>query len=177
MLDKFHFKKRTRSLFSGDICKGYGLIAHSSIMKDDKLLFGKIITNMINEVKEKMPESISKKNKLKKIREHKKFILKHWKAIQNSELAGSIGSCTEAMVSHVLSERFSRNPMGWSKAGLSKMAMIRMFVLNGDKVMPGDTSMWKNSGKRNIVVNEFSKYKNIVKCQNDEIFKDVKSWR
>ena len=177
VLDEFHFKKRTRSLFSGDICTGYGLVARSAIMKDDKRLFGKIIANMINEIDEKIPESISKKNKLKKIREHKKFILKHWKAIQNAELPETIGSCTEAMVSHVLSERFSRNPMGWSKAGLSKMAMIRMFVLNGGKIAPVDTSKWKRSDKRVSKINEFKKYKEIVNKQHEEIFRDVKSWR
>lgn len=41
------------------------------------------------------------------------------------------GSCTEGQVSHVLSARFSRNPMGWSKAGLGKLSKVRVCIENG----------------------------------------------
>ena len=44
------------------------------------------------------------------------------------------GSCTEAQVSHVLSKRFSRNPMGWSEEALGKLASVRVFMLNGGKL-------------------------------------------
>ena len=32
------------------------------------------------------------------------------------------GSCTEGPVSHILSERFSRDPLGWSREGLGKLS-------------------------------------------------------
>ncbi len=44
------------------------------------------------------------------------------------------GSCTEPLVSHVLSDRLSRNPLAWSKESLGKMAMLRVFEENGGKV-------------------------------------------
>jgi hypothetical protein len=177
IFDEFHFVKRTRSLFSGEICRPYSFHTRSTITNNDKPLFRDMIKKMINAVEEKMQDGSEKNNKLKRIKEHRAFILKHWDAIQNANIPESIGSCTEAMVSHVLSERFSRNPMGWSKTGLSKMSMIRMFVLNGEKVMPIDTSAWKYDKKHHAVITKFDKYKNIVNKQRDEIFKDAKSWR
>ena len=41
-------------------------------------------------------------------------------------------------MSHILSERLSRNPVGWSETGLSNMAMIRVYVWNGGKVQAKD---------------------------------------
>ena len=80
-------------------------------------------------------------------------------------------------MSHVLSERFSRNPMGWSKKGLSKLVMVRVCVLNGGEVSPADTISWKHSDRRNRIADKIEKYDNIVNLQHDEIFKDVKNWR
>jgi phosphoketolase len=67
--------------------------------------------------------------------------------------------------------------MGWSKKGLSKLAMVRVYVLNGGEVTPADTISWKHSDRRNRVADKIEKYDNIVKLQHEEIFKDVKSWR
>ena len=35
-------------------------------------------------------------------------------------------------MSHVLSERFSRNPMGWSKEILGKLSVLRVHKKNGN---------------------------------------------
>src|SRR3712207_8131256 len=45
------------------------------------------------------------------------YIINNWDGIVNRYTLDIPGSCTEGQVSHVLSERFSRNPMGWSKIG------------------------------------------------------------
>ena len=44
------------------------------------------------------------------------------------------GSCTEGLVSHVLSERLSRDPMGWSEKGLGKVAKLRVYIKNGGEI-------------------------------------------
>jgi predicted ABC-type ATPase len=67
--------------------------------------------------------------------------------------------------------------MGWSKKGLAKMAMIRVFVLNGGKVIPSDTISSKHSKKRDRVADKIEKYDNIVKLQHEDILKDAKNWR
>lgn len=48
------------------------------------------------------------------------------------------GSCTEALVSHVLSERLSRTPLAWSERGLQKMTMLVVYRKNGGKVTASD---------------------------------------
>lgn len=42
-----------------------------------------------------------------------KYLLRHWKEIRDRRTENLPGSCTEGLMSHLLSERFSRNPMGW----------------------------------------------------------------
>ena len=44
------------------------------------------------------------------------------------------GSCTEGQISHVLSERFSRPPMGWGKETLGKLSYLRVYKKNGKKI-------------------------------------------
>lgn len=59
------------------------------------------------------------------------YLGSHWEAITNRYKDGVTGSCTEGQVSHLLSERFSRNPMGWSKTGLGKLSTLRIYKKNG----------------------------------------------
>ena len=177
ILDKFHFKKRMRALFAGALRSPFSLPARTAIMRNDRQSFDRAIQKMFDAIEEKLPESGEKSRMIKSVKEHSAYILAHWDAIQNSGLPESVGSCTEALVSHALSERFSRNPMGWSEEGLSKMAMIRIFALNGGKVGPADTLAWKHSDKRHRVITKLEKYDAIIKVQQEKIFKDVKGWR
>ena len=176
-IDTFHFRKRMRSLFSGEIGSRYTLKAFAAISNDDKASFEATAKAMLIPLMDTMPEGSAKVRKGERVNDNIDYILNNWDAIQNSRLPGVIGSCTEAMVSHVLSERFSRNPMGWSKKGLSKLAMVRVYVLNGGEVTPADTISWKHSDRRDRVADKIEKYDNIVNLQHEEIFKDVKNWR
>ena len=176
-IDTFHFRRRMRSLFSGEIGSKYTLKAFASVSNDDKDSFESTAKTMLVALMDTIPEGSKKERKSERVNDNINYILNNWDAIQSSRLPGVIGSCTEAMVSHVLSERFSRNPMGWSKKGLSKMAAIRVYVLNGGEVTPADTISWKHSDRRNRVADKIEKYDNIVKLQHEEIFDDVKNWR
>lgn len=177
LLDAFHYKKRMRSLFSGEVGSKFVLKANVAVAQNDKTAFTEVAHTMLAMDIDNMQEGKRRERKIKRTKEDIGYILNHWDAIQNTKLPESIGSCTEAMVSHVLSERFSRNPMGWSKKGLSKLAMIRVYVLNGGKVEPADTVAWKHSGKKHRVIKKIEKYENIVNLQHNEIFNDVKNWR
>lgn len=59
------------------------------------------------------------------------YLFAHWRAIRRRVMENLPGSCSEGQVSHVLSARFSRNPMGWSKAGLGKLSKVRVCIENG----------------------------------------------
>jgi len=176
-LDTFHFRTRMRRLFSGEIGSKYTLKAFAAVSTDDQASFEATAKSMLAALLDTMPEGNTKQKKADRINNDIGFIMNNWAGIQNSQIPGVIGSCTEAMVSHVLSERFSRNPMGWSKKGLSKLAMVRVYVLNGGKVMPVDTISWKHSDRRDRVADKIERYDNIVKVQHEDIFKGAKSWR
>jgi len=177
ILDEFHFKKRLKKLLAGEICASYAGVIHRVISDNDPARFEKIIDKMLLAVNEKLPEGKVRTGRIKALNDNSKYIRKFWEAIQNMKTPDSIGSCTEAMVSHVLSERFSRSPMGWSKQGLSKTSMIRVFVLNGGKIQPTDTLAWKKYSNKNSVITTHKKYEAIIKAQHDKLFKDVNSWR
>ena len=66
------------------------------------------------------------------------YLLNQWVPIRNYVTLDIPGSCTEGQISHVLSERFSRNPMGWSRKGLAKLSKIRVLNLNGQKITAAD---------------------------------------
>ena len=58
---------------------------------------------------------------------------KNWDSIVERLNGGHFGSCTEPLISHILSERLSRNPLAWSREGLEQMTMLRIFTENGGK--------------------------------------------
>jgi len=177
VLDGFHYKKRMKSLLAGDICRAYSQPLHGAVARGDKALFDKTVQKMLGEVEAEMAPGKEKDGRVKNIAENNAYFQAHWGAVMNMKLEGSIGSCTEAMVSHVLSQRFSRSPMGWSKEGLSKMAMIRVYVCNGGKVEPADTTAWKRKSDKNSVIAKYDKYEALVKEQQDKILKGAKNWR
>ena len=83
------------------------------------------------------------------------------------------GSCTEALVSHVLSERLSRTPLAWSEQGLKKMAMLVVYRKNGRKVTAGDirVSITADEQERESLSlrGGWSKYNNYMNRQIDLI--------
>jgi hypothetical protein len=177
VLDEFHLKKRLRGLFAGEFGTPFGLNARAAIGRNDRGGFDRAAQAAVGAIEGNMLPGRGREKKIQKAKENARYILSHWEAIQNIRLPGSVGSCTEAMVSHVLSERFSRSPMGWSEAGLSKMATIRVFVLNGGRIMPADVTAWKRGKKKYSVIAKLEKYEKIIKDQQDRILKDAKNWR
>ena len=83
------------------------------------------------------------------------------------------GSCTEALVSHILSERLSRTPLAWSERGLQKMTMLVVFRKNGGKVTANDirVSMTADERERESLSlrGGWSKYNNYMNRQIDLI--------
>ncbi len=65
------------------------------------------------------------------MKEYGKYLFGYYNEIRNRLVLDIPGSCTEGLVSHVISSRFSRNPMGWSKKGLGSLSKARVYVLNG----------------------------------------------
>ena len=74
------------------------------------------------------------KKDFEKVQEVQTYLFSNWEAAVNRFKEEICGSCTEGLISHVLSERFSRNPMGWSEEGVGKLSKLRVFCKNGGKI-------------------------------------------
>ena len=81
---------------------------------------------------EELKKEITYPNGKKRMDEGKIYLLNNWTASRLRLLRrnGGRGSSTEGHVSHILSDRMSSRPMGWSKVGMSKMAELRAYYYN-----------------------------------------------
>lgn len=79
-------------------------------------------------------ETCGTENDREVVQDMQTYLLGNWEAAANRFKEGVSGSCTEGQVSHVLSERFSRNPMGWSEEGLGKLTKLRVYCKNGGRI-------------------------------------------
>lgn len=80
-----------------------------------------------------LPESANEKT----YREYMEYILQNWSAAKErlQRKDGVTGSNTEGHVSHVLADRMSSRPMGWSMIGASKMSELRAWYYNGGDML------------------------------------------
>lgn len=76
------------------------------------------------------------------------YFRNNWESIAERYSGQHCGSCTEPLVGHILSERLSRDPMAWTKEGLAKMAMLRIYVTNGNKVTAESIRISQNKRDR-----------------------------
>ena len=78
-----------------------------------------------------LSDSVCDTKALDKLKEFTAYLENNWDALVRRYKGELPGSCTEGQVSHVLSERFSRNPMGWSPEGPGKLSKVRAYRING----------------------------------------------
>ena len=75
-----------------------------------------------------------------------RYLTENFEEIRNRLKSNTVGSCTEGQVSHILSTRFSRNPMGWSEEGLGKLSKQRVYIKNKGKIEASDFKKKEKSG-------------------------------
>lgn len=75
-----------------------------------------------------------------------RYLTENFEEIRNRLKSDTVGSCTEGQVSHILSTRFSRNPMGWSEEGLGKLSKQRVYIKNKGKIEASDFKKKEKSG-------------------------------
>ena len=112
-----------------------------------------------------------------KDRENSKAVIRYlWNNRQAAHLrynSDICGSCTESLVSHVLSERLSRTPLAWSEQGLAQMTMLVVYNKNGQTVSASDIRVSLNrdeqSREASLRRNGWDKYNNYMDRQLDWI--------
>lgn len=143
VIDSFHFEKHLKQATAAFGKQNYRLRIRQAIIEKDK---GKAI-RLINE----MLSLSGEPKQMKGIRKFRSYLLNNWEGVVRRYTEEIIGSCTEALVSHVYSERLSRNPMGWSDEGLHKMAELRVYTRNGCVVTAKDFKRTKQEKERSIL--------------------------
>jgi len=74
---------------------------------------------------------LSVTEKEKPILELRTFVLGNWSAVRRTLHNKKVGGCSaESHVSHVLSDRLSSRPMGWSQTGADRMSKLRCYERN-----------------------------------------------
>lgn len=129
VMDGFHFEKELRKLSRLFPRKRIRYQLREAIKGNDKGTADRILQALYSD---------GECEKWKQIAQFGNYLWGHWDAICNRLKEDMTGSCTEGQVSHVLSERFSRDPAGWSKEGLGCLTKQRVFLKNQGKITSED---------------------------------------
>ena len=130
LMDGFHLEKRLKEAASRFPNRKLRRRIKEAIEEDDRKKLDRIIQSLCEASEDgKDKEFVS---------ELGKYLFGNYEAIRNRMIYGEVGSCTEGQVSHILSERFSRDPLGWSEEGLGKLTKQRIYIKNRGKIEARD---------------------------------------
>ncbi|SHD76538.1 ISLre2 family transposase [Schnuerera ultunensis] len=73
-------------------------------------------------------------SKKKSMKDAKRYILNNWEGINNLFGEEKYRCSAEGHISHILSDRLSSRPMGWSLIGADEMARMRAYKANGGSI-------------------------------------------
>lgn len=126
VLDEFHLRKYITKLSrhmkdsAGDVADELSRL----IRRGTKEEFKQYAEGLMDYLPEGANETSYRKNM--------EYILQNWSAakVRLQRKDGVLGSSTEGHVSHVLADRMSSRPMGWSIIGASKMSELRAWYYN-----------------------------------------------
>lgn len=170
VLDGYHLEKELRSFLRLEGASCYAGVIRDSMRKEDGY-----------EAFERYCEAIFSKQTTeegqKKVRDFVEYCANHWSAIVVRMSKETCGSCTEPQVSHVLSDRLSRNPIAWSKEGLNRMTMLVVYTKNGGKVCAEDVRIRVNEqAKAGFHEDGYARYSDYAKKQSDEMLNVKHDW-
>ena len=124
VLDGFHLEKYLRRISARFPKKNLRIRFCKAFEQNDR----KKADQMLQEL---YAEAEGDKRQTKAVKEFGSYIRNNWEEIVRRKRLDIPGSCTEGQISHVLSERFSRDPMGWSEECLGKLSQARVYLKNG----------------------------------------------
>ena len=130
VIDGYHFERDLRSIAKMFPKRNVTIAIRNALANDDRKKADAFIQDLLG-------EQLTEKD-IDKMGQFAGYLFCSWEQIRRRVLGGIPGSCTEAQVSHVLSERFSRDPLGWSKTVLGKLTGIRVYIRNGGEITKAD---------------------------------------
>lgn len=76
-------------------------------------------------------------NKYDEVKESRDYFMNNWDGVEiRSTESGRVWKCcAEGQVSHVLSDRLSSRPMGWSELGCDNISKLRAYTRNDGKII------------------------------------------
>ena len=160
VIDGFHIERIWKELNRIYKDKQYGKRIRAALEKSDQKLVKETLLKLRN-------EEGTEKEKVR-VEEIIKYIKNNIRAIISRYTKTATGSCTEAQVSHILSERLSRSPMGWSKDGLSQMVKLRTYIKNGKKIT---RDSFKNNGSGSVL------YKDYWNMYEEKLLSKKRNWQ
>ena len=170
VLDGYHLEKELRSFLRLKGAKQYAAAIRQAMKKDDGY-----------EAFERYCENISQQQATEeeqnKVRDFVEYCANRWSAIVTRMSRETCGSCTEPQVSHVLSDRLSRNPIAWSRDGLNRMTMLVVYTKNGGRVCAEDVRIRVDEQKKaGFHEDGYAKYSDYAKKQSDEMLNVKHDW-
>lgn len=126
VMDGYHFHKALKRIDRMLPTRKVRTAIISALKKNDSLRADAYIQELL-----RMPLT---KKEAEQLQKFAGYLFRFWDAIRRRIVEDIPGSCTEGQISHVLSERFSRDPQGWSEACLGKLAKARVYQKNGGKL-------------------------------------------
>ena len=134
VMDGYHFYKHLKVICRMLPNRNIRFVVIKALEKNDCRYADRYIQDLLAST-----EDMEKRDK---ITEFAGYLFRSWEEIRRRIVEDIPGSCTEGLISHTLAERISRNPMGWSDAGLGKVVSARLYIKNGGRIT-------KESFKRN----------------------------
>jgi hypothetical protein len=150
ILDAYHRNKYVRKAAGGDEIQMRRLL--DALRVGDKVATAKELKACY--------EKAENEGHRERVLEVKKYLYDNWKSIENAtKYPDVIGCSAEGHVSHVLSDRLSSRPMGWSIIGSDQMSRLRAFVFNGGNIHAALKKKCKNESSFTM-----KKEENIREC-------------
>lgn len=170
VLDGYHLEKELRSFLRLEGAGCYSKAIRDSMRKKDGY-------EAFEQYCEKIYRKQTTEKGQEKVRKFVEYCANHWDAIVVRMRKETCGSCTEPQVSHVLSDRLSRNPIAWSKDGLNRMTMLLVYTKNGGAVCAEDVRIRVDQqAKAGFHEDGYARYSDYAKKQSDEMLNLKHDW-
>ena len=170
VLDGYHLEKELRSVLGLEEAWRYAKELRAAMRREDGYAdFRKCCRKIAIHQK-----TVRERDKVKAFAG---YCRRHWSAVVLRMKKETCGSCTEAMVSHVLSDRLSRDPIAWSEVGLARMAMLVVYTKNGGKIRGEDVGVRVDDREiSEYAKGGFSQYREYAMKQAEEVLKAKYDW-